>query len=92
MDFVQTSLSPEQKKVLVETSATPLRSQIANRGILLIRNNSGVTVYVGIATVTVQDGFPLDPGAVIEIGCAEQYQFYAVVASDTADVRILEGQ
>lgn len=78
--------------VTVTTSLTPLPSTPLNaRRSITIYNNGSVSVFVGGANVTAASGIPVPAstyGPSLDIG--ERAILYAVTASSTADIRVLE--
>jgi hypothetical protein len=78
--------------VSVGTDATALPSTpLDNRRTLIIYNNSSATVYLGGADVTTSNGLPIPAGSYSPaIDAGVKMIIYGVVASGTADVRVLE--
>lgn len=71
------------------TTAASVLAASSTRKEALIYNNGAVTVYLGTsAGVTVANGFPVPPGAVLEdnrhVGA-----WFGVTASGTGDLRIV---
>lgn len=69
-------------------TAAPV-TPLASRTSLCMVNNSSVTIFIGGSGVTTAAGFPLLAGAAFcdnTIGAA----YYCIVATSTADLRILE--
>lgn len=83
-------------EVMVGDSPTALDSTTHKFGVaggqsVIVRNVSGVTVYLGGEDVTVEEGTPVDAGEWspgIDLAAAER--LYGVVAVGTAAVRVLE--
>jgi hypothetical protein len=91
------SINPNRGTVLatavsVTASATPLPvTALADRRSMTIFNNSSVTVYVGGSSVTTANGMPVPAGAYgPSIDAGPRNIVYAIVATGTADVRVLE--
>ena len=81
-----------QSNVSVATSATKLPSiPLVRRKFIVIFNNSSAIIYIGDATVTTANGFPLYPTSQLSIAIEDGIDIYAVVGSSTADIRLLEG-
>lgn len=76
--------------ISVTTSATQLvaGSPLANRRIILVVNNSSNTVYLGGSAVTTATGVPLGKHNSVEVECSTG--LYAIAATGTNDIRILE--
>jgi len=82
--------NPVTTSVTCTASATAApASPLANRVTGTFVNNSNVTIYLGGSAVTTSTGIPLLPGASFtdDIGHAT---YYCIVASGTADLRVLE--
>lgn len=76
----------------VGTSAVQIDSQPRGRDTICIWNNGSVTLYWGFSTaLTAANGIPLPPGAgPICMGYGSNTAVFAIVASGTTDVRVLE--
>lgn len=78
------------------TTAAVALSTNKNRLGLIIRNNSSVTVYLGRSDVTATTGFPLKEDEIFVDEDARDPVFgsvddwYAITASGTGDVRLIE--
>ena len=78
--------------ISVGTTAIALPTTAANGRITMSVHNAGsVIVYVGGASVTTANGLPLEVGEKLAFDLDANVVLYGVVASGTADVRILEG-
>lgn len=79
--------------ITVGTTPTALpSSNLAGRMSIVIYNNGSATVYIGNSTVSTSNGYPIAAGGQLFISIEEEVTIYCVVASATADVRILEGE
>lgn len=78
--------------VEVTTSATLLNSDNQSRvqSVLVSVPSGGSTVYIGGPDVDTTDGFPVPAGASVSIDLSVKDDVYAVVASSTQDVNVLE--
>jgi hypothetical protein len=78
--------------VTVSASATPLpATSLENRRSVSVYNNSSQTLYVGGANVTTSNGVPVPASSYSNIFDAGEHMIlYGVVASSTADIRVLE--
>lgn len=76
--------------VSVGTAATKLADANEARRVLRVRNNTTATViYLGTSGVNQTNGYPL--AAAAEFADAESIDvLYGMVASDTADTRVME--
>lgn len=75
--------------VSVGTSATPIIASNAARKALYIVNNGTVPVYLGNSGVATTTGLPLlAAGSVTDVVTTDAW--YGIVASGTADVRVVE--
>jgi hypothetical protein len=90
-------MAANQRAVTVTTTATRLDPETEatshDGSYAAIYNNGSVTVYIGFtSSVTTSNGFPLAAGASMsfEFGYSGD-ALYGIVASGTADVRVLEG-
>lgn len=76
--------------VTCATTATAApASVLSNRYTLTLINNSSVVIYIGGSAVTTSNGIPLQPGASFTDD-VEDSAYYCIVASGTADLRVLE--
>lgn len=76
----------------VETTPT-LISRAPDRGYKRVRvynNDPAVTVYLGNSNVTPEGGYPLPPAAEVEFILTPEESLYAVSASATVEVRVIE--
>lgn len=83
-----------QSKLTINTSAVAIPTiPLAKRISLVIMNNSisGQIVYLGDASVTTVDGFPLYPRATILVQLEDEATIYGIASAVDADVRIIEG-
>lgn len=82
--------------VTVGTTATPLAPGSDQDGNptyrdLALYNGSGVTVYVGGSGVTTANGFPIPASGTLSLDSRDAAgQVYAIVATGTASVNVLE--
>ena len=79
-------------KVLVGETATPLADEpLSGRKSIAIHNtSSNYPIYIGASGVTVDDGFPIQPGTAQAVDLKESARLYAVSPSGQIDVRIWE--
>jgi len=75
--------------ISVTTAATSIIAANTARKGLIITNNGTVPVYLGIAGVTTANGIPLPAGASLTDDVTTD-AWYGIVASGTADVRVVE--
>jgi len=78
------------KSVSCGTTATLLSGSRSYRGSVMLVNNSDITVFIGYDnSVTVNNGIPLSPSAVWS---EDRWSgdVYGIVASGSADIRVLE--
>lgn len=83
-----------QSKLTITTSAVAIpTTPLAKRLSLIIMNNStsGQILYLGDATVTSVNGFPLYPRASILIQLEDEAEIYGIASAADADIRVLEG-
>ena len=71
-------------------TAIPATSQTNRRSILVI-NNGNATVFLGQTGVTTGNGYPLKAGAEKSFDLDEKVTLFGITATDTVDVRTLEG-
>lgn len=84
-------ISQNYSAVSVASTATDLvAADLANRKRILIQNASTKRVYIGNSSVTTSNGIELSPGSALELDAAAAVDLYGIVASGTADVRIME--
>lgn len=90
VDIIRAKLA--QSSVTVTTTATALPATSASGRISLgIKNNGAATIYIGDADVTTANGWPLAANGELSLDVGEDVIVYAIIAADTANVRILEG-
>lgn len=85
-----------QASVTVSTSATQLFGSSSSRRRFVVRNDSGVDVFIGGSGVTTTDGIKVATGTSYE--CVQQFPtdpsckfpWYAVVAAATQPVKVLQ--
>jgi hypothetical protein len=65
-------------------------TDLANRKWLIVYNNGNKDVYVGNSGVTAATGFPVPPGALLELRAGAAINAYAISSAGTQDVRTLE--
>lgn len=90
----QTNLNTSviSQAVSVTNVATKLpTSNLANRKILVLYNNSGKIVEIGGASVTYGNGLPIDSKQTLVLEVSALVDVYGIVNSGSADMRILEG-
>ena len=83
-----------QQSVTVGTSAIKIpTSPLSNRVSILIVNSStsGQIVYIGDATVTSANGFPLRVNASLKVEIEDSVDIYGISSAASADLRIIEG-
>lgn len=83
---------PLSTAVTVPTTPQALPSNpLANRRSIIIYNNSSQTVYIGHSAVNIQNGLPVLRGTYSPpIDAGPRMIIYAIVATGTAEVRVLE--
>lgn len=78
------------KTVTVTTGATSIQVLNANRNSIAIANEGSVTVFVGVdSSVTTANGFPIPAGGSLSDDQSTD-AWFGIVASGTADVRVIE--
>lgn len=81
----------KSQSVTISSTATSIPSSaLSKRKILTLKNFGTQIVYIGASDVTTSSGFPLDPRDGFEMAIEEDVTLYGIVASGTADLRILE--
>lgn len=76
--------------VTCATTATAAPTAVLSRRVTLtLMNNSSVTIYLGHSAVTTSTGMPLAPGASFSDN-VQSTPYYCIVASGTAELRVLE--
>jgi len=77
--------------VSVGTTATALpAAALASRRRVIVQNLGATTVYLGGTSVTAAAGLAVRPEGAIALDLLETAALYGIVASGTADVRVLE--
>jgi hypothetical protein len=79
--------------ISVSTTPVALRvgaANLTNRRSILIQNQGPLSVYIGGATVTTANGYELALKAGVEFAMGESQTLYAIAASGTQNVRVLE--
>jgi len=80
------------KNTNISTTAAAIPTTAATGRIsMAIKNNGSATIYIGDASVTSSNGYPLAAGAEISLDVGEQVVVYGIAASGTQDIRTLEG-
>ena len=78
--------------VTVGVTATALPATAASdRRHISIYNNSGSTIFLGSAAVTVARGFPLPNGGTFSISLDAAVVIYGICSAADKNVRVLEG-
>ena len=93
MGVMPGTATPLGKRVTVNTSADRLDTAPgagAQRLSLLIRNRGSVVAYVGASDVADSTGFQLDPGDVMSVDLAPLGGLYAVTASGSTTLHVLQ--
>jgi len=82
----------KSRNITITTSLTPLPDEVlSNRRSLVIYNNSSQVVYVGGSDVTVSNGMPVPKNSYSPaFDAGPRMIVYGIVASSTAEVRVLE--
>ena len=75
--------------VTVTTDATLLIAARTNRKALIIQNNSAGDIYIGGSGITTSTGLKLAAGATFS-DYVTSAAWYGIVASSTANVRVIE--
>lgn len=77
--------------VSVTNTATDLvASDLAGRKSVIVYNNGTKTIFVGNSGVTASSGIPVSGGSSIELAAGPAMDLYAITASGSSDVRVLE--
>lgn len=84
-----------QQDILAGTAQVLVPSALTDRAGMVIKNNEpagGTILYIGytIAETTVANGYPMSAGEAMGIDMAAGVEIYALAASGTIDVRIME--
>ena len=84
--------SPTTKSVTVTTSATQLdATPLTDRKTIVIANTSDTVIaYIGGSGVTTANGFTLEPKEKQSLDMDDGAALYAIVASGTLDIRVME--
>lgn len=78
-------------KTVADSAVTVVTSPLSARKYLDIYNNGNLKIYLGDASVTTANGFPLSPGSYMEFRAGAAQALYMVSATAaTQDVRTLE--
>lgn len=76
---------------VADTAQAAVASSIANRKYLFLYNNSNSKMFIGGASVTAADGFPVSPGSYMELRAgAAVSPFFVGQSGKTPEVRALE--
>lgn len=79
----------ESTAVTVDTDPTLVVAARADRKALIIQNNSSATIYIGPSDVATTTGLALAANSSFS-DYVTSAAWYAIVAADTADVRVIE--
>jgi len=81
-------------RVTVTTAATLLYTapNTVRGALVLIRNPSGVSVYVGPASVTTATGFEIAAGDALSVSMQANETLYGIVAAATQVVHVIDGR
>lgn len=75
----------------INTTASQLAaSPLANRRLLLVQNRGDKSIFVGPTGVTTASGVEVPKGGSIELDAGPTVAVFAITATGTADVRVLE--
>ena len=72
------------------TAQVAIASPLTNRKYLSIYNNDNRTMYIGPATVTAANGFPVPPGSMLEMRAGAAVTINAVSTKSAHDMRYME--
>lgn len=72
------------------TSYVELTAGLATRKVLAVANEGGVIVYIGPSGNGTANMYPVATGAQISLNATSGIQIFALTASSTADVRVIE--
>jgi hypothetical protein len=75
---------------VASTAEDVVAAPLANRKYLFIYNNDNRTMFIGATGVTAADGFPVDPGSVIEMRAGAAVDIEWVSPKVSHDMRTLE--
>jgi hypothetical protein len=87
---INVSLLPTTIAVGVTAVLLPTNSR-ANRTFILVQNQGSNPVFLGDASVTISNGYQLNPFSDITIPCTDQAVVYAVCSQAGNNVSVLEG-
>lgn len=81
-------------RVTVSTAATLLYTapNTVRGATVLVRNPSGVSVYVGPATVTTANGFEIAAGDALSLSLQANETLFGIVAAATQVVHVVDGR
>lgn len=85
-----------QSTVAVTDSATQLFGSSSSRRRFVVRNDSGVTVYIGGSGVTTSTGIPIGTGTSYEVAQSFptdptcKFPWYAIIATGSQNVNVLQ--
>lgn len=80
------------QKVTVTTAITAIpAAATTGRQSIVVRNEGSNTVFLGASDVTAASGFPLKAGESQTFDAADGCIIYGRTASDTSEVRTMEG-
>lgn len=76
---------------IADTAQAVVTSALANRKYLWIYNNENTKIYMGAATVTAANGFPISPGSYLELRAgASVSPFFVGQTGKTPEIRTME--
>jgi len=87
---IQGTIKPSATTVTTTAAAIPA-SALEGRRTLLMKNNGAVIVYLGDSTVTIANGYPLEPAEEKAFDIEGKLAIYGITEADDCEVRILEG-
>jgi hypothetical protein len=90
-NLVIKSRIPAKEIIIGDTPTKIPVIPLLRRMSIMIRNWGSQIIYIGESNVTVAQGFPLDPRALLQLTIEEEADVYGIVASGNCAVRILEG-
>jgi hypothetical protein len=90
--LANTAIANDVKVLAVAGTAEAVKtSALANRKYLFVYNNDNTKVYIGAATVTSANGFPISPGSYMELRAGANVSPYFVgQALKTPEIRHME--
>lgn len=77
-------------RVTVTSSATPLFTLDTSATTATMHNKGASSVFLGDATVTAATGYELGTGEVLGVDAPRNFQLYAIAASSSMRVDVLE--